>query len=125
MICEVKYLRELARGLGFAQAEPTLIYEDNRAVIMVAEDECSVWGRLKHVDVKYRFATEAVRNREVRVRYIPTNLNFADIMIKALVPKKHKEYEGVIVTCYNQVKSRSRKRKEKYSRNSFSFLFIC
>jgi len=32
-------------------------------------------------------------------------------------------YEGVIVTCYNQVKSRSRKRKEKYSRNPFSFLF--
>jgi hypothetical protein len=27
------------------------------------------------------------------------------------------------VTCYNQVKSRGRKRKEKYSRNSFSFLF--
>ena len=25
------------------------------------------------------------------VRYIPTNLNFADIMTKALVPKKHKE----------------------------------
>jgi hypothetical protein len=29
----------------------------------------------------------------------------------------------VIVTCYNQVKSRGRKRKGKYSRNSFSFLF--
>ena len=76
MIYEVKYLRELARGLGFAQTEPTLIYEDNRAAIMVAEAECSAGGRLKHVDVKYRFATEAVRNREVRVRYIPTNLNF-------------------------------------------------
>ncbi len=34
-------------------------------------------------------------------------------------------YEGVIVTCYNQVKSLGRKRKEKYSRNSFSFFFIC
>jgi hypothetical protein len=32
-------------------------------------------------------------------------------------------YDGVIVTCYNQVKSHGRKRKEKYSRNSF--LFIC
>ncbi len=30
-------------------------------------------------------------------------------------------YEGVIVTSYNQVKSHGRKRKEKYSRNSFSF----
>jgi hypothetical protein len=32
-------------------------------------------------------------------------------------------YEGVIVTYYNQVKTLCRKRKEKYSRNSFSFLF--
>jgi hypothetical protein len=99
MICEVKYLRELARGLGFAQAEPTLIYEDNRAAIMVAEAECSAGGRLKHVDVKYRFATEAVRNREVRVCYIPTNLNFADIMTKVLVPKKHKESVELIVSA--------------------------
>jgi hypothetical protein len=30
MICEVKYLRELTRGLGFGQTEPTLIYEDNK-----------------------------------------------------------------------------------------------
>jgi hypothetical protein len=75
----------------------TLIYEDNRDVIMVAEAECSSGGRLKHVDVKNRFATEAVRNREVRVRYIPTNLNFADIMTKVLVPKKHKESVELIV----------------------------
>jgi hypothetical protein len=67
MICEVKYLRELARGLGFGQTEPTLIYEDNKDAILTEESECSSGGRLKHVDVKYRFATETDRNREVRV----------------------------------------------------------
>ncbi len=53
MICEVKYLRELTRGLRFGQTESTLIYEDNRAAILTAEAECSAGGRLKHVDVKY------------------------------------------------------------------------
>jgi hypothetical protein len=122
MICEVKYLRELARGLGFAQAEPTLIYEDNRAAIMVAEAECSAGGRLKHVDVKYRFATEAVRNREVRVRYIPTNLNFADIMTKALVPKKHKESVELIVSAkdaYRIVTARREMADETYEASYF------
>jgi hypothetical protein len=85
MICEVKYLWELARGLGFGQTESTLIYEDNRVAILTAEAECSVGGRFKHVDVKFRFVTETVRNREVLVCYIPTNLNFADIMTKVLV----------------------------------------
>ncbi len=44
-----------------------------------------------------RFATETVRNREVRMCYIPTNLNFADIMTKTLVSKKHKEGVDLIV----------------------------
>ena len=117
MICEVKYLRELARGLGFTQTEPTLIYEDNRAAIMVAEAECSAGGRLKHVDVKFRFATEAVRNKEVRVRYIPTNLNFADLMTKALVPKKHRESVELIVNdkdAYRIVTARREMADETY-----------
>ncbi len=122
MICEDKYLRELARGLGFVQAEPTLIYKDNRAAIMVAEAECSAGGRLKHVDVKYRFATEAVRNREVRVRYIPTNLNFADIMTKPLVPQKHKESVELIVSAkdtYRIVTARREMTDETYEASYF------
>jgi hypothetical protein len=122
MICEVKYLRELAHGLGFAQAEPTLIYEDNPAEIMVAEAECSAGGRLKHVDVKYRFATEAVRNREVRVCYIPTNLNFEDIMTKVLVPKKHKESVELIVSAkdaYRIVTARREMADETYETSYF------
>jgi hypothetical protein len=97
MICEVKYLWELSRGLGFGQTEITLIYEDNRAAILTSESERSAGGSLKHVDVKFRFATEAVRNREVWVCYIPTNLNIPDIMTKALAPKKHKEGVDLIV----------------------------
>ncbi len=97
MIFEVKYLRELARGLGFGQTESTLIWEDNRATILTTEAECSVGRTLKHVDVKFRFVTESVRNIELRVIYIPTNLNFTDIMTKTLVPKNHKEGVDLIV----------------------------
>jgi hypothetical protein len=122
MICEVKYLRELARGLGFAQAEPTIIYEHNHVVIMTAEAEWSTGGRLKHVDVKYRFTTEAVRNTEVRRRYIPTNLNFADIMTKALVSKKHKESVELIVNAkdtYRIVTARREMTDETYESSYF------
>ena len=122
MICEVKYLRELARGLGFEQTEPTLIYEDNRAAILTAEAECSAGGRLRHVDVKYRFTTEAVRNREVRVRYIPTNLNFSDMMTKALVPKKHREGVDLIINdkdAYRIVAARREMTDDKYEESYF------
>jgi hypothetical protein len=89
--CEVKYLRELSRGLGYPQREATLVFEDNRAAILVAQNECSASGRMRHVDVKFRFVVEAVKNKEIRVRYIPTDLNFADCFTKSLTPKKHAE----------------------------------
>lgn len=34
---------------------------------------------------------EAVKNKEIRVRYIQTDLNFADLFTKACTPKKHTE----------------------------------
>ncbi len=62
--CEVKYLRELSRGLCY---EATLLYEDNRAEILVAHNECSASGRMHHVNVKYRFVAEAVQNQSSKV----------------------------------------------------------
>jgi hypothetical protein len=89
--CEVRYLRELCRGLGYPQRDATLVFEDNRAAILVAQNECSASGRMRHVDVKFRFVMEAVKNKEIRVRYIQTDLNFADLFTKSLTPKKHTE----------------------------------
>ena len=44
-VCEVKYLRSLMRELGLNQVESTLIWEDNKAAILIAENECSSAGR--------------------------------------------------------------------------------
>ena len=88
MVCEVKYLRSLMAELGFPQEEPTLIWEDNRATIMIAENDSSSAGRCKHIDVRFRFVAEAVRDGAVRVRYCPSAYNYADILTKPLVPVK-------------------------------------
>ena len=88
MVCEVKYLRSLMAELGFPQEEPTLIWEDNRATIMIAENDSSSAGRCKHIDVRFRFVAEAVRDGVVRVRYCPSAYNYADILTKALVSVK-------------------------------------
>jgi hypothetical protein len=46
---------------------------------------------MRHVDVKFCFVMEAVKNKEIRVRYIQTDLNFANSFTKSLTPKKHTE----------------------------------
>ena len=63
---EVWYLRQLAKGLGFEQKEPTLCFEDNQVVIMTSENEYSAAGRMKLVDVKQlgRCANGSARAKE-------------------------------------------------------------
>ncbi len=58
---------------------------------MSAENECSAAGRMKHVDVKFRSVQESIKLGEIRVRYISTELNWADVLTKSLVPKKHND----------------------------------
>jgi hypothetical protein len=54
-------------------------------VIITADDECSAAGRMKHVDVKFLSVQESIKLGEIRVRYISTELNWADVPTKALV----------------------------------------
>ena len=56
------------------------------------------------------------------MRYIPTNLNFEDMMTKALVPKKHKEGVELIINdkdAYRIVTTRHEMTDEKYEVSYF------
>ena len=83
-VCEVKYLRMLLRELGCPQEEPTLIWEDNKACILLAENESSSAGRCKHIDTKFRFVAEAISDGVVKIRYTPSAYNYSDILTKPL-----------------------------------------
>ena len=67
LTCEVQYLRQLAKGMGFEQKEPTLYYEDNKEAIMTTENERSVTGRMKHLNVKIRFVHESIKMGEILI----------------------------------------------------------
>ena len=95
-VCEVKYLRSLMRELGHKQREPTLIWEDNKAAILIAENECSSAGRSKHIDVRFKFVAQAIAEEAVRVRYTPTDMNLADVLTKALPTAK---FERLVRRC--------------------------
>ena len=65
--------------------EPTFCQlQDNKAAILIAENECSSAGRSQHIDVRFKFVAQAVVEGAVRVRYTPTDLNLADLLTKAL-----------------------------------------
>jgi hypothetical protein len=82
-IQEVLWLRGLMEELGLHTQTGSVIYGDNQSTIAVSSN--GVKGeRTKHVDVKYHFVTEAVEGGVVRLQWVPTKQQQADIFTKAL-----------------------------------------
>ena len=82
-IQEVLWLRGLVKELGLHTHLGSTVYGDNQSAIAVSKN--GVKGeRTKHVDVKYHFVTETVEAGTVRLVWIPTLQQQADIFTKAL-----------------------------------------
>ncbi len=82
-IQEVLWLRGLMEELGLHTQTGSIVYGDNQSTIAVSAN--GVKGeRTKHVDVKYHFVTETVERGLVKLRWIPTTQQQADIFTKAL-----------------------------------------
>ena len=77
------------KEIDFEQKGATLIWEDNKAAILIAEAECSSAGRTKQVDIRFRLIEEGIKRGEVRIRFRPSDLNYSDLFTKALTPLKH------------------------------------
>ena len=82
-IQEVLWLRGLMEELGLHTQTGSTVFGDNQSAIAVSEN--GVKGeRTKHVDVKYHFVTETVERGAVKLRWVPTAQQQADIFTKAL-----------------------------------------
>lgn len=82
-IQEVLWLRSLLTELGLHTSTGSTVFGDNQSAIAVSKN--GVKGeRTKHVDIKYNFVTETVDRGDVRLKWIPTTEQLADIFTKAL-----------------------------------------
>ena len=80
-------------------ASPVHIYVDNQGAIALSKNQI-VNNRSKHIDVKYHFVREHVINEKIKLIYIRTDENLADILTKPcskvkLLKFKSKLFGGV------------------------------
>ena len=81
--CEAIFMRGLLREMGVAMDEPTVIRVDNQGAVALAKDRRSC-HRSRHIQRRYLKIREWVALGEVRVEYVNTSLNPADVLTKAL-----------------------------------------
>ena len=89
---EVRWIRELLRELGFNPTFPTKIEQDNTGAIAWSETE----KRAKHVEIRYHFVRDLVRDDIVSVNYCPSRYMVSDIMTKPMARAKFEEMRKLL-----------------------------
>ena len=71
------------RGMGLPQEEPTTLFVDNKGAVELSRDRKSC-HRSRHVDRRFFKVRELVFAGAIKVEYVPTEDNPADILISRL-----------------------------------------
>jgi hypothetical protein len=71
-----------AQGYGSVD---TILYQDNLSTtLMLNNGKSSCSKRTKHIHIRYFFITDRIKNKELRVEWMPTEDMTADYMTKPL-----------------------------------------
>eukprot|EP00253_Pinus_taeda_P004156 PITA_04156 len=86
--CEAIWLRKMLFGLFGQPLRPSMIYCDNQSCIKLTENPI-FHDKSKHIGIRYHFIRDYVQKGAVKLEYISTNEQVADIFTKALPWDKH------------------------------------
>ena len=70
---------------------PLTVMADNQGAISLAKDN-KFHAPTKHIDLHYHFVREAVEHKKIKMKYIPTVENVADIFMKVLLKPRFSEF---------------------------------
>jgi hypothetical protein len=85
--CEAIWLRKLLMGLFGQELETTVIHCDNQSCIKLSENPV-FHDRSKHIEIRFHFIRDCVQKGTVKLQYVPTGEQVADILTKALMKGK-------------------------------------
>ena len=84
-------------GQGY-EAQNTILYQDNQSAILLENNGRKSSGkRTKHINMRYYFITDRIRNKELSVEYCPTKLMVADFFTKPLQGALFIKFRSIIM----------------------------
>ena len=102
-VCHAIWLRKLLKMLRMPQEVPTTICVDNKSAIALAKN-LTFHEHSKHIDTRFHLIRDYVEKKEVKLAYVMTNDQVADIFTKPLKFEDFARLHALIgVTKINQV----------------------
>ncbi|CAI7854793.1 unnamed protein product [Closterium sp. NIES-53] len=85
---ELRWLTYLLTGLGEPPHSPPVLYVDNKAMLALCREH-RLEHRTNHIALRYFLAHELQQRGQLRLAYVASQANTADIFTKALQPCDH------------------------------------
>lgn len=97
-INETKWLHGLLGEIGLGMTSAPVIYGDNQSTQALSKNGIKS-ERTKHVAIKYAFIHDEVSNGRVRLQWVPSAEQLADILTKPLARTLHERLRKQLMTC--------------------------
>ncbi|CAI7789607.1 unnamed protein product, partial [Closterium sp. NIES-54] len=88
---ELRWLTSLLTDLGEWPCSPPVLYVDNKAMIALCHEQ-RLEHRTKHIALRYFLARQLQQRRQLRLSYVASRANTADVFAKALGPGDHQRF---------------------------------
>ncbi|CAI7735134.1 unnamed protein product [Closterium sp. NIES-53] len=85
---ELRWLTYLLTDLGEPPRSPPVLYVDNKAMLALCREQ-RLEHRTKHIALRYFLARELQQRGQLRLVYVASEANTADVFTKALAPCDH------------------------------------
>ncbi|CAI7863673.1 unnamed protein product [Closterium sp. NIES-54] len=92
---ELRWLTYLLTDLGEAPRSPPILYVDNKAMLALCQEH-RLEHRTKHIALHYFLARELQQRGQLRLAYVASQANTADVFTKALQPCDHQRFCTVL-----------------------------
>ncbi|CAI7874962.1 unnamed protein product [Closterium sp. NIES-53] len=92
---ELRWFTYLLTDLGEQPRWPPVLYVDNKTMIALCQEH-RLEPRTKHIALRYFLARELQQRGQLRLAYVATRANTADIFTKALPPGDHQRFVTVL-----------------------------
>ncbi|CAI7774497.1 unnamed protein product [Closterium sp. NIES-54] len=88
---ELRWLTYLLADLGEPPRSPLVLYVDNKAMLALCREH-RLEHRTKHIALRYFLARKLQQRGQLRLAYVASEANTADIFTKALSPGDHQRF---------------------------------
>ncbi|CAI7835881.1 unnamed protein product [Closterium sp. NIES-54] len=95
LLAELRWLTYLLTDLGEPPRSPPVLYVDNKAVISLCQEH-RLEHRMKHIALRYFLARELQLHGQLRLAYVASRANTADVLTKELHPCDHQRFCTVL-----------------------------